>query len=94
MKILLIVWTNFDSGDNTTPENERVKALSEACLDRSYFFLKASFFFELIIFLKSNVKDIIILKKIQQKNENQSIIINKYGRKKIKIKKQRKCSKE
>ncbi|MDY4526248.1 MAG: HipA N-terminal domain-containing protein [Treponema sp.] len=25
-----------DSGVNTTPENERVKALSEACLDRSY----------------------------------------------------------
>ena len=28
----------FYSGVNTTPENERVKALSEACLDRSYFF--------------------------------------------------------
>ena len=26
----------FYSGVNTTPENERVKALSEACLDRSY----------------------------------------------------------
>ena len=26
-----------DSGVNTTPKNERVKALSEACLDRSYY---------------------------------------------------------
>ena len=26
-----------DSGVYTTPENERVKALSEACLDRSYY---------------------------------------------------------
>ena len=26
----------YYSGVNTTPENERVKVLSEACLDRSY----------------------------------------------------------
>ena len=29
----------FYSGVNTTPENERGKALSEACLDRSYCYI-------------------------------------------------------
>ena len=29
----------FYSGVNTTPENERVKALSEACLDSTYCYI-------------------------------------------------------
>ena len=31
------------SGVNTTPENERVKALSETCLDRSYYKFTSEF---------------------------------------------------
>ena len=34
--MLIFRISNFNSGVNTPPENERVKALSEACLDRSY----------------------------------------------------------
>ena len=39
LKLLQVVMSatqTYYSGVNTTPENERVKALSEACLDRSY----------------------------------------------------------
>ena len=35
----------FDSGVNTTPENEGVKALSEACLDRSYLWCRLNIHF-------------------------------------------------
>lgn len=36
-KRLDLVFRDFDLGFNTNPKNDRVKALSEACLDRSYF---------------------------------------------------------
>ena len=46
-------------------------------------FFESFSFFELIIFLKSNVKDIIILKKKQQKNEQRK----EQNKKETKVKK-------